>query len=111
VTDMFAYEREADSALVVGAGILPSWVAEQPGVRVRDLRTHYGSLSLTMQQRDERTVHVGLSAGLRMPAGGIVLHTPLDRPLRSARIDGRRVPVSGNTLVVRRAPAAVVLEH
>ena len=38
VLDMFAYEREADSSLVVGAGIPESWVMEKPGVTVRDSR-------------------------------------------------------------------------
>ena len=39
VLDMFAYEREADDALVIAAGIPEAWL-DGEGVSVRGLRTH-----------------------------------------------------------------------
>lgn len=111
VTDMLAYEREADQALVVGAGIPAAWVVEPPGVAVRDLRTHYGPLSFTMRRTGERTVRVEIAAGLRLPPGGLVVHSPLDQPVRTVTVDGRRATLVGQSVVVRRLPAAIVLEY
>src|SRR6185436_10136549 len=47
--DMFAYERESDSSLVIGAGVPESWVRQAPGVRIGSLSTHYGRLSYNMR--------------------------------------------------------------
>ena len=52
VLDMFAYERESDSSLVVAAGVPESWVMERPGVTVRRLSTHYGPLSFTIRNEN-----------------------------------------------------------
>ena len=46
--DLFAYEREADRALVLAAGLPPQWL-EGEGVAVENLRTPYGRLSYAIQ--------------------------------------------------------------
>lgn len=112
VLDLFAYERASDGALVVGAGVPAAWVREAPGVEMDGLRTHFGTLRLAMRAGGD-TVRVSLGGGVRVPPGGIVVRTPLDRPIRRATVNGRPVPVSdpGREITVRVAPAAVVLEH
>jgi F5/8 type C domain len=113
VLDLFAYERTADSALVVGVGIPAAWVNEAPGVEMDGLRTWYGPLTLRMRA-DGSTVRARITGpGLRVPPGGIVLRTPLDRPIRRATVNGRAVSVGADAreIVVRAAPADVVLEH
>ena len=47
--DMFAYERDNDSSLVIGAGVPETWVREEKGVGIRNLSTHYGLLSYSMR--------------------------------------------------------------
>jgi hypothetical protein len=109
--DLFAYERTADSALVVGAGVPEAWVREGEGLEMTGLRTWWGTLDLLMRaQRDTVRIHVG--GNVRAP-GGIVIRTPLDRPIRRATVNGRAVPVGADAreVVVRAAPADVVLEH
>jgi hypothetical protein len=83
--DFFGYEREVDSSFVLGAGILPEWL-EGNGLRVRGIRTHYGTLALTMLRRGaEVEAEV---RGLRMPPGGVVLRPPVGRRFTSAAGDG-----------------------
>ena len=111
VLDMLAYEREADSALVVGAGVPASWVQEEPGIRVQGLRTWWGPLDLTMR-RVRTTVRVTVDGGLRVPPGGVVLRSPLGRAPRAAFVNGRATPVSAaGDVVLRRLPAAVELRY
>jgi F5/8 type C domain len=107
--DLFAYEQ--DSALVVAAGVPEAWVREGDGLEMRGLRTYFGALELRMRAEGQ-TVRARIGGGVR-PPGGILLRTPLDRPIRRATVNGRAVPVAtgAREIVVRAAPADVVLEH
>jgi hypothetical protein len=111
ILDLFAYERPQDGALVVGAGVPEAWVREEGGLEMTGLRTHYGRLDLRMRATGS-TVRVRVAGDVRAP-GGIVIHTPLDRPIRRATVNGRRVlaDADARTIVVRPARADVVLEH
>jgi len=105
VLDFFAYERQSDSALVVGDGIAESWVAQRPGVHVRGLSTYYGPLSYTMRRTGDRVV-VRIESGLRVPPGGIVVRSPRARPVQRARVNGESAQVGeGKEVVIRRLPA------
>ena len=76
VIDMFAYERE--DALVLGAGIPRAWVESGGGVGVDMLRTPYGPLTYSMK-KDGNRIAVRVEEGLSIPAGGIVIVSPIDR--------------------------------
>jgi hypothetical protein len=76
VLDMFAYERDNDSSLVVGAGVPASWIRNENGIRITGLSTHYGALSYTMRATSGG-VKVRIESGLRIPKGGIVIQPPL----------------------------------
>jgi hypothetical protein len=109
VTDMFAYEREADSSLVLGAGVREEWVTAETGIRVNGLRTHYGSLGYTMRLVPEGVaVRLG---GVRVPRGGIVIRSPLARPITSVTADVRIVRQDSEEIVIDRLPAIVVLRY
>jgi hypothetical protein len=109
VLDFFAYEREADDALVVGDGLAESWVMEDPGVVVRELSTHHGPLTYSMRGTGER-VTVRIAAGLRVPGGGIVVRSPRGRPVRRALLNRQPAPVvGGREVLIRRLPADVIL--
>ncbi len=112
VLDLFAYERDADDALVLGAGIPAEWAREAPGVEVRGLRTYHGPLDLTVRAEGSAVrVEVG-GEGLRVPPGGVVVRTPFAEPVRRATVNGREVrPTGTHEVTVRRLPATIVLEH
>lgn len=78
LVDFFAYERESDDALVVGAGIPLEWASE--GVGVEALRTHYGPLSFSMAA-EEGAIRVRVEDGIVMPPGGVVVHPPFAEPM------------------------------
>jgi hypothetical protein len=108
--DLFAYEREADSALVLGAGLDEGWLADS-GVAVRDLSTWWGRLSYTARA-DGDHVTFGIASGLRVPPGGIRVVSPRERRARRALLDGVAVPpATGDTVRVDRVPALVIFEY
>jgi hypothetical protein len=109
VLDMFAYERESDSSLVIGAGVLESWVRQTPGVRVRGLSTHYGPLSYDMSAVNG-TVRIEID-GVRVPSGGLVVRSPFDRPLRGATVNGKAIQTSKSEVLVRTLPVSLVLRY
>jgi hypothetical protein len=111
VLDMLAYERDADSSLVVAAGVPESWVMERPGVTIRRLSTHYGPLSFTMRN-ESGSVRVSLQSGVRVPPGGIVVHSPFSRPAREMLVNGvASPPTPSGGVVVRSLPAEVVFRR
>jgi hypothetical protein len=111
VLDMFAYERESDSSLVLGAGVVETWVTERPGVTVRKLSTHYGPLSYTMR-RETGSARVSIQSGTRIPPGGIVVHSPFTQPPRQSLVNGiASTGPSPTSVVVRSLPAEVVFRQ
>jgi hypothetical protein len=123
---MFAYTREVDDALVVGAGILPAWLARGDSVAVRGLRTPAGIVSYTMRLASidgsavtprEMTpgaavaVEIVLEPGVTAPSGGLVIRSPLDRPLRAASVDGRAVQIAGAAVRLDHWPSRVLLRY
>jgi hypothetical protein len=107
VLDLFAYEREGDQALVLGAGVPPDWL-DGPGVTVKDVRTPYGPLGYSLKKQGGRVVwHV--SDSVRVPPGGLVLVWPgAGPPPPNTRINGRVAPWQGTELRLREVPATVV---
>jgi hypothetical protein len=104
-------ERDDEGVLVIAAGIPEAWVRSGAGVRARGLPTHFGALDVWLRAEGEGLVRASLGGPCR-PPGGFVLTSPLARPLREARVDGRRVPVTdARQLVVRALPAEVELVH
>jgi len=112
VLDMFAYDRASDSALVVGAGIDERWVREAPGVKVRGLGTPYGPIDLDARAATPRSLVAHIGGAVRMPPGGIVFRSPVDRPIVSARVDGSTVSFSSSgDVVIRHLPATINLAY
>ncbi|HKA28357.1 MAG TPA: discoidin domain-containing protein [Candidatus Binatia bacterium] len=112
VRDMLAYEREADQALVVGAGIDPAWVTSPAGVAVRRLPTHWGILNFSVRSAGPDVVRVRISGDVVVPPGGIVLASPLDRPIAGATVNGAPLAaVDAGQVRVDRCPADVELRY
>jgi F5/8 type C domain len=108
--DMFAYERESDSSLVIGAGVKDEWVTEVPGINVSNLSTEYGPLNYDMRAIG-KVVTINLRAGIRMPPGGIVVYSPLDQPILSAAVDGVPAAIRGAEVRVSKLPSIVTIRY
>jgi hypothetical protein len=109
---LFAYEREADEALVLAAGVPSEWLAGGAPIRVRGLPTYWGALDYELSATDERTLRFEIRGGLELPPGGIVLEPPLPGALRSGTVNGKPIPgPGGRSATIREVPARVVLRY
>jgi hypothetical protein len=105
VRSLIAYEREAEGALVLAAGLAPEWI-EGTGVQVKRMPTLCGALSYSLRRIDSTTLRFEIGAGT---TGKIVLRPPLGKPLRSVLVDGS--PYAGfdhDSVTLLRAPAEVI---
>jgi hypothetical protein len=109
--DLFAYDRDEDGALVVGAGVRPEWVTSAPGVRITGLRTYEGSLDLSMSGTANQ-VRVTIGGAMRTPRGGVIVRSPFDAPILRATVNGVAVRLTDRHEVqVQRLPATIVLAY
>jgi hypothetical protein len=87
---MLAFERAADQALVVAAGVPAEWLEAEGGVRVDALPTWYGTLGVAMRRAgDGVDMDITLAGDVRGPAGGIVVQPPGQGPLRAVFVNGK----------------------
>ncbi len=86
VLDMFAYLRERDDAIVIGAGIPLDWL-DGDGVGVSNLRVPGGSLGYRMRRAGGR-ITLDLPVDAPRPPATLVLKLPLAN-VASVRIDGK----------------------
>ncbi|WP_455423423.1 discoidin domain-containing protein [Cognatilysobacter tabacisoli] len=107
--DLFAYTRERDDALVIAAGIPDAWVAAD-GVQVANLRTPYGPLAYTLRAEGS-ALALDVPAGLKLPAGGLVVSLPPGWRNGAATLDGRAVKLDEGELRIKRLPARATVER
>ncbi|HVV72101.1 MAG TPA: hypothetical protein VHI52_11495, partial [Verrucomicrobiae bacterium] len=88
-SSLFAYEREADDALIVGAGLDGKWLRAKGGVSVKCLPTWHGNLDLALHQDPTGVLHVTINGKLRQPNGGFVVRPPGEKPIHSFTVNGR----------------------
>jgi hypothetical protein len=105
--DLFAYEREADQALVLAAGVPASWM-EGTGVELRGLRTPYGRLSYDLRRLGE-SIKLTVPATLTVPPGGLVLRLPPGARATAVRVNGVPSRFENEELRVSHLPAHVVM--
>ena len=100
VIDLFAYEREADHALVLAAGIPLEWF-EASGVAIENLRTSYGLLSYSIRKNRDGLV-LQLRSPSPLPPGGLVFLWPDGQELpRFTWVNGEPVRWEGSELRIR----------
>jgi F5/8 type C domain len=109
VLALFAYERPADHALVLAAGISHAWL-DAGEVGIDDLPTWWGRLRYTMRRGRNGAVELDLAPGLRQPSGGIVIQPPLPRPLVAVEVDGHPIAdFDAESVTLRKLPSHVVM--
>lgn len=107
VLDMFAYPRQSDASLVLGAGVPLEWLGGR-GVAVRGLRTHYGALDLALRGAGGR---ITLDISGDVPPGGFIVPWPWPTasPRSAATVNGQPGRWVNGELRVDRSPARVVV--
>jgi hypothetical protein len=110
--DLFAYERQHDQAMVLGAGITADWL-NAGHVAVRNIRTPYGGLAYRVSRHGKRIVF-DLSAESGKPPGGWIVALPrLDVASTPKRIflNGKPIALTAGEIRIRSAPARVVIDY
>jgi hypothetical protein len=108
--DLFAYERATDHALVLASGVPAGWM-DGKGIAIDHLRTPYGQLGYTLR-RDAKQVILSIAKGIDMPPGGFVLPWfETTRQPGATRINGQPASWKSNELLIRQAPARIVIER
>jgi hypothetical protein len=105
VLDMFAYQREADDALVIAAGVPADWLQGE-GVAIEGLRTPQGALSYSLRAAGD-VLRFDAPAGLHLPKGGLVLSLPAPWADGSVSRAGRAVALRDGELRITALPAHV----
>ncbi|MBI5474936.1 MAG: discoidin domain-containing protein [Ignavibacteriae bacterium] len=113
---MFVYERESDTALVIGAGIADAWVKDSAGIVVTGLPTYYGNISYSIKKVETKKVgtqvQVQIERMTQMPSGSVVLKSPLSAKVKSVRVNGRAARVvNKNEIRIPSLPASIVLTY
>ena len=103
VLDMFAYSRESDDALVIGAGIPADWL-EGVGVSVKGLRTPQGALAYTLKAEGD-VLRLDVPAGIALPKGGLVLSLP--EPWASGSVRKGAAGIAEGEVRIMRLPTQV----
>jgi hypothetical protein len=107
---LFAYEREADDALIIGAGVDDRWIASREGITVSGLPTWHGTLELTMKRGDNGTLIVTIGGALRQPRGGFVVRPPGGRSIQSLTVNDVTVSTfTEREATIHELPARAVL--
>ena len=105
--DLFAYEREADHALVLAGGVPASWLQGE-GVAISGLRTPYGEVDYTLRQNGKK-LFLQIAPGA-VPPGGFAFAWPRGDVPGATRINGRRTNWQAGELLIATAPAEIVVE-
>jgi hypothetical protein len=110
VRAMFVYERDRDSALVVGAGVPETWL-DGTGMSVKELPTYYGLINYTMK-KDSLGVTATLSGQVSVPKGKIVLKNPLATGIKSVTVNGRMYSAfDPRQIVIEALPANIEIRY
>jgi hypothetical protein len=107
--DMFSYERDVDSSLVIAGGIPERWLREDQGVAVSGLSTHYGRLGYSMRANGS-SIEMKFEPGLRLPPGGIVIQPPMASKPRQLIVDGKTVTI-GKEIKIMSVPSTVTIRY
>jgi hypothetical protein len=105
--DLFAYEREADEALVLAAGLPPQWL-DGDGITIENLRTPYGSLTYTLRRQGHH-LRLAIAAGVQPPPGGLVFVWPEAQPAGPTLVNGTPATWQGAELRIHQLPVEVVV--
>jgi hypothetical protein len=109
IRTLFAYERHADEALILAAGVAEEWLSDGFEVRVENLPTYFGNLSYSLRLDGPDALRLRLGGDLVPPPGGIVVKPPFPRPIRHVELSGRVLEnFESHSFTCRECPADVV---
>ncbi len=108
VRAMFVYEDEYDSSLVICAGLKQDWIDEPAGISVENLPTYFGSLSYSIQKKDNVYL-VNIYGDMQLPSGGIALKNfnSSNLPKKVLINESESKRFTNNSILINEFPASL----
>ena len=111
IRSFFVFEREADEALVLAAGLNEDWITHENGVILKRLPTYYGTLNFSVMG-DDSEVQLKLSGDITIPKGGIVIYSRRSSSLKKVTVNGSEIAsFTDNQANVREFPAEIMFYY
>jgi len=95
---LFAYERAADDALVLAAGMPLEWFQNGRTNGVRNLATYFGPVTFSLKLLSGKW-HLDLAKPEPSPSGGIEVRLPVISGISVLRHDGNDLPIDEHGVV------------
>ena len=108
VLDLFAYEDESESSMVLAAGVPMAWLRGK-GLSIRGLRTPYGRLSWSARIGSDGVIDLRVSGLAAFPRGGVLVRGPWGKNAQVV-IDGRTSDAPADDILLTHLPAHVRVE-
>ncbi len=110
VRSFFAYEDETRAALVLGAGLDPTWIDAPTGIAVRGLPTIYGKINYALKKVTDG-YQLELSGDLKIPSGGIIFKNFKSQPPHRVTVNGSMVThITASEILINTFPATIMIE-
>ncbi|MGA2916277.1 MAG: discoidin domain-containing protein [Sedimentisphaerales bacterium] len=111
VRTMFVYEQNADTTLVIGAGIPEEWLKEKEPIAIRNFPTYYCIFSMLMQKTDNSVI-VDIQTKNKVSPVKVVLKSPLAAPIKSVVADGKTITsFTPDEALIDDIPSRVVIYY
>jgi hypothetical protein len=108
---MFVYEQNADTTLVIGAGIPEEWLKEKETIAIRNFPTYYCIFSMSMQKADNSVI-VDIQTKNKVSPVKVVLKSPLAAPIKSVVADGKTITsFTPDEALIDDIPSRVVIYY
>lgn len=107
---LFAFERESDDSIVIGAGVDDAWLKAKNGIAIQGLPTIHGALDLRMIREAQGALKVKLGGDLKRPQGGFVIRPPDHRNIKALHVNGlAKDTFQGTEAIIHEWPAEVLI--
>jgi hypothetical protein len=111
VRAFFVYEDEADSSLVIGAGLLEDWIDSPNGIEVNHLPTIYGELNYSIN-RANGIYKIVLTGEIKIPKGKIILKNFKNKIPQKVFLNNRKWnKFSSSEIIVEKFPAVLEIAY
>jgi len=111
VRDLFVYEQDDDSSLVLGSGIKSEWLKESKEISVSNLYTYFGELSFTMRRTGNK-VSIELNDNLNSSCKRINLKSPLNKKIKDIIVDEKPYKnYQGNMIYLLPSAKHIIIEY
>ncbi len=111
IRSIFGYEREDDSSLVLGAGIIPKWLERSQGISINNFATRYGDISYQIKKQNSEII-IKVDGKISIPNGGIIFKSPSDKNIRSVLINNKVYnKFDKNEIRIDKIPSNVIVDY